>query len=167
MESGVRTVQRSDTPCKGVIRNGGCFMRTWIGYDAVGASFLVRMGRGVVTAITHARDNLDHLVIEIDVDKPIRNPRALCIRVKGRAEQEQRAAAVARDALASGESTEWVIEWHRNAEVPSTVPITDLDLASDAVGRLVSMDVVTAPVDDDAFDEVIGSLADPTEGGTP
>lgn len=164
MESGAQTAKRSDTTHEGVGGKGGLDVRTWIGYDALGTSFLVRMGRGVVTAITHARDNLDHLIVEIDVDKPIRSPRALRVRVKGRAEREQLAADIARDALASGEPTEWVIEWHRKAEVPSSVPITDLDLASDAVGRLVSMDVVSTPVDDRVFETMIGQLSDPAEG---
>lgn len=166
MKSGALTARRADTATGASAQKGGCDVRTWVGYDALGTSFLVRMGRGVVTAITHARDNLDQLIVEIDVDKSVRSPRALCIRVKGRTEREQRAAVVARDALASGKPTEWVIEWHRNAEVPSSVPITDLDLGSDAVGHLVSMDVSAAPIDNRVFETVVGHFADSREGET-
>ena len=154
-------------------------MRAWIDHDATGASFLVRVGRGRVTSVSTGVDVIElgtdnrpgnelrgdgwpndvAVVVEIEVARDLSSPRAVRMSVSGRVDSGSALAQVAQNALDCGASVEWVIEWHRKAHVPSHVAITDLDVATDAVGYLKALDQGAPVVTDHEFAEIANRLS--------
>lgn len=121
-------------------------MRAWITRDEGGSEVLVRSGTGRVTAVVAVgRGDEPALVYraEIDCDTPRGRPRAIRYRAHALIPAEDPLAVVAMEAEHSGESMQWAIEWRRHSWVPASLPVSSLDLASDARASLVALTPLT------------------------
>ena len=135
-------------------------MRAWIEADEAGRQFLSRAGEGTVVSVSPVGiagpdgDDVFHM-IELDCDQARVGVR---VRVRAQVATEHEHFDMARTAFDDGRPRRWVVQWHRHEWVPAELPITSLDLATDAVGRLVEI----RPADVDA--EAPGHLRATGEG---
>ena len=115
-------------------------MKAWIS-DTSGSTSLVRTGTGVVTAVAvapvrHPGDAADSLV-EIAVQAV--TPKAIRVTVKATCPRDSELALRAAHLAESGEEVAWLIEWRRLPGIPDEIPITDLQLRTDATAYLLAL----------------------------
>lgn len=115
-------------------------MRAWISEDA-GASTLLRTGLGVVTAVAVAPsrfpDDPRNSLVEIAVSAV--TPKAIRVTVKAQCPRDSELALRAAHLAESGEEVAWLVEWRRLPEIPAQIPITDLQLRTDAAAYLLAL----------------------------
>lgn len=122
-------------------------MRGWIASDEQGVTYAVRAGSGAVTAVAEGRPIDDGrsetlIVVEIDCTPPGRRPRSLRVTTRGWLDSDDPLVHVARQAEAQGLPVTWLIEWHRLPHVPRELPIENLNIATDTIGRVCTLAVV-------------------------
>ena len=116
-------------------------MRAWIEADDAGRQFLSRAGEGIVVSVSPVGiagpdgDSPFHL-IALDCDH---GPGGIRVRVRAQVATADALYAIGSAAFESGQPMVWAVQWHRHDWVPAELPITTLDLATDAVGRLVEL----------------------------
>ncbi len=116
-------------------------MRAWIEADDSGRQFLSRAGEGAVVSVSPVGvvgpgDVHSFHLVELDCEQAIT---AVRVRVRAQVATEDPLFDLARAAFTGGQAMVWAIQWHRHEWVPAGLPITSLDLATDAVGRLVEL----------------------------
>lgn len=112
-------------------------MRSWVDVDGLGRQFLVRQGRGRVTAVAPAAVGM--FQVEVACELPAQWSPALRTTVTAHLPQGHPLLPVAREAEASGLAVLWSMEWHRHDHIPGHVPLHDLDLRANASGTLVEL----------------------------
>ncbi len=116
-------------------------MKAWIEADDAGRQFLSRAGEGIVVSVSPVGiagpdgDYLFHL-IALDCDH---GPNGVRVRVRAQIATEDPLYAIGCSAFDDGYPMVWAVQWHRHDWVPGELPIVSLDLATDAVGRLVEL----------------------------
>lgn len=126
-------------------------MQAWITRDADGSEVLVRSGTGRVTAVLAVGEADEPALmyrVEIECDSPRGRVRSIRYTAHALIPAHDPRAVVAMEAERSGEQMQWAIEWHRHAWVPAALPVSSLDLATDARACLVEL--APARVDTDA-----------------
>ena len=116
-------------------------MRAWIEIDDVGSQFLSRAGEGSVISVSPVGlvgpdEVYSFYLVQIDCDQAMT---AVRVRVRAQVATEDPLFAIASAAFEEDRAMVWAIQWHRHEWVPAGIPITSLDLATDAVGRLVEL----------------------------
>jgi len=122
-------------------------VRAWIDTDEAGTQFLVRQGTGSVTAVSPLGPGSAVVVVEIDVDMPTA-PRAIRYTIEILVPDTHAALPTAREAERHGAPVGWTVEWHRHEGVPTEIPITSLALATDAIPRLASLELLDILIQD-------------------
>lgn len=122
-------------------------MRAWIETDEAGTQFLVRQGTGSVTAVAELGAGSAVVVVEIDVDVPSA-PRAIRYTIEVRVPDTHEALPDAREAERTGAPVAWTVEWHRHEGVPGELPITSLNLTTDALPRLAALELLGILIQD-------------------
>lgn len=122
-------------------------MRAWIETDDAGTQFLVRRGTGSVTAVAEVGAGSALVVVEIAVDMST-SPRAIRYTIELRVPDTHPALPDAREAERTGSAVAWSVQWHRHEGVPSDLPITALNLSTDALPRLASLELLGMLVHD-------------------
>jgi alkanesulfonate monooxygenase SsuD/methylene tetrahydromethanopterin reductase-like flavin-dependent oxidoreductase (luciferase family) len=123
-------------------------MHSWLEVDDAGRQVLARRGTGIVTAIVPLGDasTAATLVrVEIQCDAPVGSPRAIKYSVHPLLASDDDLLAVAHRALDSASVVEWTVEWHRHDWIPSDLPVSSLNLTSDARARLAGLEPVEVP----------------------
>jgi hypothetical protein len=138
-------------------------MQSWIELDEDRGQVLVRQGVGTVTAVVNLSDSADPAMglvrVEMDCPPPPGRPRAIRFRVRPVAAADSPLAAAALQAVEAEAMVEWTVRWVRHDWVPTHLPITSLDLATDTVAALTGL--VLQPRPQDAVDaEWVALLAD-------
>lgn len=137
-------------------------MRAWIEIDESGSQFLVRRGTGLVTAVSDLGRGCAVVVVEIDVDVPSAS-RSIRYSIQVRVPDTHQALPTARHAEQAEARIAWAVEWHRHEGVPSELPITSLNLTTDAVPRLTDLTLLADfPLGQDS--EVLGDATSKAEG---
>lgn len=126
-------------------------MRGWIATDDQGVTYAVRAGSGVVTAVAEGRPLGDGrsetlIVVEIDCTPQGRRPRSLRVATRGWLDSDDPLVLTARQAEDQALPVSWLIEWHRLPHVPPELPIENLNMATDTIGRvrILTLTEVTA-----------------------
>ncbi|MFM1965299.1 MAG: hypothetical protein RL134_1024 [Actinomycetota bacterium] len=131
-------------------------MRAWIGHDA-DATTLLRTGMGVVTAVAEAprayADSGASSLVEIAVSAV--TPKAIRVTVKATCPRGSELALRAAHLAETGEEVAWLVEWRRLPGVPPQIPITDLQLRTDASAVLLAL----AGAESEFSDESVGEWA--------
>lgn len=125
-------------------------MQAWFETDAAGRQYLVRTGTGVVTAIgpvgVAGPDDTHTLYrVEIYCDAPHGRPGAIRYTAHPTVASDDPLLAVARRALDEVWAVEWTVQWHRHDWIPVELPISALNLATDARAVLAALDQVVVP----------------------
>ena len=125
-------------------------MQAWFETDASGRQYLVRTGTGVVTAIAPVGiagpdDTHTLMRVEIYCDAPHGRPGAIRYSAHPLVSSSDPLLRVARTALDEVWAVEWTVQWHRHDWIPADLPISSLNLATDARAALVGLDRVLLP----------------------
>lgn len=139
-------------------------MRSWVDVDDLGRQFLVRQGRGRVTAVAPAAEGL--FLVEVACELPAQWSPALRTTVSARLPQGHPLLPVAREAEASGAPVVWAMEWHRHDDIPGHVPLEHLDLRTNASGILVTLSVESARETDDVAGDAVDVVEEPQVHGS-
>lgn len=115
-------------------------MRSWVDVDQAGRQFLVREGRGHVSAVAPVGD--DQFLVEILCELPPQWSASLRTTVQARIPSGDPALAEIRAAEATGETVLWSMEWHRHEGIPAELPLEALDLRADTHSTLVAFAAV-------------------------
>lgn len=115
-------------------------MRSWVDVDQDGRQFLVREGRGQVSAVAPAGDDL--FLVEILCELPPHWSASLRTTVQARVPSGHPLLAEVRSAEANGETVNWSMEWHRHEGIPADIPLEALDLRVDTHSTLVAFAAV-------------------------
>jgi len=130
-------------------------MQSWIETDDARGEALVRRGTGVVTALVPLTGDARGLHrAEIRCDTPPGRPRSVRITVHPQVLGTDTAFAAVGHAMREGLTVEWTVRWTRHDWVPTHLPMSSLDLATDAVAVLVAARAI-----DDADEFVDGRLS--------
>lgn len=128
-------------------------MHSWIETDDVRGEALVRRGTGVVTALVPLTGDAQGLHrAEIRCDTPPGRPRSVRITVHPQVLATETTFAAASRAMREGLPVEWTVRWTRHDWVPAHLPMSSLDLATDAVAVLVEVCPLDASVSDAVLD---------------
>ncbi len=126
-------------------------MQAWLEADDAGRQYMVRSGTGVVTAVVPvgsdlpAADTAALYRVEIYCDAPHGRPGAIRYSVHPLVSSADPLFAAAQAALDDVWAVEWTVQWHRFDWVPGDLPISSLNLATDAHAALVGLDRVAVP----------------------
>ena len=125
-------------------------MQAWLETDDRGRQVLVRSGTGVVTAVVpvgveDADDSHALYRVEIYCDAPHGRPGAIRVSTHPLVSAADPLLAVARQALDDVWAVEWTVQWHRHDWVPDDLPISSLNLATDARAALAGLVPVVVP----------------------
>jgi hypothetical protein len=125
-------------------------MQAWLDSDEQGRQFLVRTGTGVVSAVVPvgiAEPDESHALyrVEIYCDAPHGRPGAIRYSTHPVVSSEDPLFALARRALDEVWAVGWTVQWHRHDWVPADLPISSLNLATDARATLAGLDRVSLP----------------------
>ena len=115
-------------------------MRSWIDVDPQGRQFLVREGRGHVSAVSPAGD--DQFLVEILCELPPQWSASLRTTVQARIPAGDPLLSDIRSAEAAGDTVRWSMEWHRHEGIPGEIPLEALDLRVDTHSTLVAFAAV-------------------------
>lgn len=122
-------------------------MQGWIERSDTHGDVLVRRGRGLVTAVVDIAgpdgEPCPFVRVEIDCERPPGGPRAVRYRVHPLLPGDDPLAGQARRAQAEGIPVEWTVRWVRHDWIPIDLPVTSLDLMSDATAFLAGLQVGT------------------------
>ena len=121
-------------------------MHAWVELDERGQQFLVRQGTGTVTAVAACGPDGNAYRVEIACDVPPGWSRAIRYTVQAQVADTHPLLPAAMAAEDSGARVAWAVTWHRHEDVPGDLPITSLDLTTDAVSRLTELHVVEQAV---------------------
>jgi len=122
-------------------------VQSWIEVDGTGRDFLGRSGTGLVTAVAAMSDDL--LRLDIACDPGPGRARAIRHTAHPTLGVSSELAQIARQAESEAWPVEWTVEWHRLPDIPGHLPIVSLDLKTDAMATLVSLQRVLTDVDVD------------------
>jgi len=139
-------------------------MQAWVSLDDAGREVLTRSGVGRVTAVAAVGDIHEPAQvyrIEIECEPRVR-PRAVRIRAHGLLPVDDPLLATALDAEQHGWTVDWTIAWVRHPWVPGNLPISSLDLATDA--RATVLDLVRVPEQAPEGASAEGTVAGSPEG---
>lgn len=128
-------------------------MLSRIDLDDQGRQILVREGTGWVTAVVPTDPALEAFRVEIQCRLPRHWSAALRTTVTAVVPAGHPLMTQIRSHEVSGNEVAWAMEWHRHDGVPGTLPISSLDLATDATSRLVALHLAPSQVPDAAFAE--------------
>lgn len=125
-------------------------MRAWVDVDDQNREFLVRTGTGLVTAIVPigiAGPDSSHTFyrVEIYCDAPSGRAGAIRYSVHPVVAADDELFEVASDAQEDVWPVLWSAQWHRHDWIPVELPISSLNLATDARCILAALDRVVAP----------------------
>jgi hypothetical protein len=125
-------------------------MQAWLDTDDRGRQVLVRSGTGVVTAIVpvgvEGPDDTHALYrVEIYCDAPHGRPGAIRYSAHPLVSSADPLFRQAQRALDEVWAVEWIIQWHRHDWIPGDLPISSLNLATDARAALCGLDRVAVP----------------------
>jgi hypothetical protein len=121
-------------------------MHSWLEVDDEGREFLVRRGTGIVTAVLPlGRASVSLVRVEIQCDAPVGSPRAVKYSVHPLLVAADPLLAVAIRALDTTSVVDWTVEWHRHDWIPGDLPVSSLNLTTDARARLAGLDPVALP----------------------
>ncbi len=115
-------------------------LRSWVDVDHQGRQFLVREGRGRVSAVAPVSD--DQFLVEILCELPPHWSASLRTTVQARIPAGHPSLADVRSAEVSGETVTWSMEWHRHEGIPVDIPLEALDLRADTHSTLVAFAAV-------------------------
>lgn len=112
-------------------------VRAWIEHDEQGREFLLRTGRGVVTAVAPvgivAPDG-EHTLYRVEIAVEPTPGRARAIRYSVhpilRADDPMFGTAIL--AWDTSAPVAWTVAWHRHDWIPADLPVTALNLVTDA-----------------------------------
>lgn len=116
-------------------------MQAWISLDDAGREILTRSGIGRVTAVAavgDAHEPAQVYRVEIECEPRVR-PRAVRIRAHGLLAADDPLVVTALDAEQYGWPVDWTITWVRHPWVPDHLPISSLDLATDARATVLAL----------------------------
>ena len=118
-------------------------MQAWVMADSQGREYLVRSGRGCVTALVpDGTSSQMALRAEIECELPPGRSRSIRYTTVGLMDADDPLLPVAAAAEISGELVQWTIEWHRHSEVPDHLPISVLNLVLDTRGSVTGLSFV-------------------------
>lgn len=125
-------------------------MQAWLETDARGRQYLVRSGTGVVTAIVPVGETDPegaHALyrVEIYCDAPHGRPGAIRYSAHPLVSSADPLYEVACRALDEVWAIEWTVQWHRHDWIPDALPISSLNLATDARAALTELEAVVVP----------------------
>lgn len=116
-------------------------MQAWLSLDGAGREVLTRSGAGRITAVVAVGDAREAtLVYRVEIECETRpRPRAVRVSAHGLLAADDPLMAVALDAEQQGVDVDWTIEWARHPWVPDHLPISSLDLATDARATVTAL----------------------------
>lgn len=125
-------------------------MQSWLEHDPDGREYLVRSGTGVVTAVVpvgEVDESGEHALhrVEIYCDAPHGRPGSIRYSAHPLVSSADPLLDVARRALDEVWAVEWTVEWHRHDWIPADLPVTSLNLATDARAVLGALEPVLVP----------------------
>jgi hypothetical protein len=125
-------------------------MRAWVEADDQDREFLVRTGTGLVTAVVPVGivgpDNAHTFYrVEIYCDAPGGRPGAIRYSVHPVVAADDELFEVASGAQKDMWPVVWSAQWHRHDWIPVELPVSSLNLATDARCILAALDRIVAP----------------------
>lgn len=115
-------------------------MRSWVDVDQAGRQFLVREGRGRVSAVAPVGDG--QFLVEILCELPPHWSASLRTTVQARIPSGHPYLTDVRSAESTGQMVDWSMEWHRHEGIPADIPLEALDLRVDTHSTLVAFAAV-------------------------
>lgn len=127
-------------------------MRAWIEHDEQGQEILLRTGRGVVTAvapvgIVAADGQHTYYRVEVGVEAPSSGARAIRYSVHPIVAADDPMFGQAVLAWDTSAPITWTAAWRRHDWVPGDLPITALNLVTDARCLLAELSLVPDTVE--------------------
>jgi len=103
-------------------------------------------------APTRFPDDPHQSLVEIAVSAV--TPKAIRVTVKAQCPRDSELALRAAHLAESGEEVAWLVEWRRLPDIPPAIPITDLQLRTDAAAYLLAL----APTESDVLETMATDL---------